>query len=123
MIDLAADVEIIGVDEWGDSSVNLICRFKVVPPIQQWSVRREFLRRLKKAYDARGIEIPFPHLTVYAGELKDGQRAGLQRERSAALAVKDLVYAAHAVGERRGPGLKDVGGIGFHRARPRAPRG
>jgi small conductance mechanosensitive channel len=69
---LAADVEIIGVDEWGDSSVNLICRFKVVPPIQQWSVRREFLRRLKKAYDARGIEIPFPHLTVYAGELKDG---------------------------------------------------
>jgi len=69
---LAADIEIIGVDEWGDSSVNLICRFKVAPPIQQWSVRREFLRRLKKAYDARGIEIPFPHLTVYAGELKDG---------------------------------------------------
>ena len=69
---LAADVEIIGVDEWGDSSVNLICRLKVVPPIQQWSVRREFLRRLKKAYDARGIEIPFPHLTVYAGQLKDG---------------------------------------------------
>jgi small-conductance mechanosensitive channel len=69
---LAADVEIIGVDEWGDSSVNLICRLKVAPPIQQWSVRREFLKRLKKAYDARGIEIPFPHLTVYAGELKDG---------------------------------------------------
>ncbi|MGA7986221.1 MAG: mechanosensitive ion channel family protein [Burkholderiales bacterium] len=69
---LAADLEIIGVDEWGDSSVNLICRLKVVPPIQQWTIRREFLRRLKKAYDARGIEIPFPHLTVYAGELKDG---------------------------------------------------
>ena len=69
---LAADLEIIGVDEWGDSSVNLICRLKVVPPIQQWSIRREFLRRLKHAYDARGIEIPFPHLTVYAGELKDG---------------------------------------------------
>lgn len=69
---LAADLEIIGVDEWGDSSVNLICRLKVVPPIQQWTIRREFLKRLKKAYDARGIEIPFPHLTVYAGELKDG---------------------------------------------------
>jgi len=69
---LAADIEIIGVDEWGDSSVNLICRFKVAPPIQQWSIRREFLKRLKKAYDARGIEIPFPHLTVYAGQLKDG---------------------------------------------------
>jgi moderate conductance mechanosensitive channel len=69
---LPTDVEIIGVDEWGDSSVNLICRLKIVPPIQQWSVRREFLKRLKAAYDARGIEIPFPHLTVYAGQLKDG---------------------------------------------------
>jgi small conductance mechanosensitive channel len=75
---LAADIEIIGVDEWGDSSVNLICRLKVVPPIQQWSVRREFLRRLKHAYDARGIEIPFPHLTVYAGELKDGSAPAFQ---------------------------------------------
>jgi len=69
---LAEDIEIIGVDEWGDSSVNLVCRLKIVPPIQQWTMRREFLKRLKKAYDARGIEIPFPHLTVYAGELKDG---------------------------------------------------
>ena len=69
---LPTDLEIIGVDEWGDSSVNLICRLKVAPAIQQWSVRREFLRRLKAAYDARGIEIPFPHLTVYAGQLKDG---------------------------------------------------
>jgi len=69
---MADDVEIIGVDEWGDSSVNLVCRLKIVPPIEQWTMRREYLRRLKKAFDARGIEIPFPHLTVYAGELKDG---------------------------------------------------
>lgn len=75
---IAADLEIIGVDEWGDSSVNLICRLKVVPPIQQWSVRREFLKRLKKAYDARGIEIPFPHVTVYAGQLKDGSAPAFQ---------------------------------------------
>ena len=47
-------------------------RFKVVPPIQQWNVKREYLKRLKKAFDERGIEIPFPHLTIYAGELKDG---------------------------------------------------
>jgi small conductance mechanosensitive channel len=69
---LAADIEIIGVDEWGDSSVNLVARLKIDPPIQQWTMRREYLKRLKKAFDARGIEIPFPHLTVYAGELKDG---------------------------------------------------
>ena len=69
---LADDIEIIGVERWDDSAVVLRARLKVVPPIQQWNVRREFLKRLKKAYDERGIEIPYPHLTVYAGSNKDG---------------------------------------------------
>jgi moderate conductance mechanosensitive channel len=67
------DIEIIGVERWDDSAVILRARLKVVPPIQQWNVRREFLKRLKKAYDERGIEIPYPHLTVYAGSNKDGR--------------------------------------------------
>jgi small conductance mechanosensitive channel len=37
-------------------------------PLQQWAIGREYRRRLKKAFDARGIEIPFPHLSVYFGE-------------------------------------------------------
>jgi len=65
------DLEIAGVDKWADSAVILRCRFKVAP-IEQWGVRREFLRRLKTAFDAAGIEIPFPHLTIYAGQAKDG---------------------------------------------------
>ncbi|TSA17110.1 MAG: mechanosensitive ion channel family protein [Betaproteobacteria bacterium] len=65
------DLEVAGVDKWDDSAVILRCRFKV-QPLEQWNVRREFLRRLKKAFDARGIEIPFPHLTVYAGVARDG---------------------------------------------------
>jgi moderate conductance mechanosensitive channel len=65
------DLEIAGVDKWDNSAVILRCRFKV-QPLEQWNVRREFLRRLKKAFDARGIEIPFPHLTIYAGAAKDG---------------------------------------------------
>jgi small-conductance mechanosensitive channel len=69
---IAEDLEVIGVDRWADSAVVLRARFKVVPPIQQWNVKREYLRRLKKAFDERGIEIPFPHLTVYAGQGKDG---------------------------------------------------
>lgn len=64
------EVEIVGVEDWADSAVILRCRFKVAP-IEQWNVRREYLRRLKHAFDAAGIEIPFPHLTVYAGQLKD----------------------------------------------------
>jgi small-conductance mechanosensitive channel len=65
------ELEIAGVDQWADSAVVLRCRFKVAP-LQQWDVRREFLRRLKKAFDHQGIEIPFPHVTVYAGAGKDG---------------------------------------------------
>jgi small conductance mechanosensitive channel len=65
------ELEVAGVENWADSAVVLRCRFKVAP-LEQWTVRREYLRRLKKAFDQRGIEIPFPHLTVYAGIGKDG---------------------------------------------------
>jgi len=66
------ELEVIGMDKWGDSSIVLLVRLRVVPPIQQWNVKREYLRRLKRAFDERGIEIPFPHLTIYPGQLKDG---------------------------------------------------
>lgn len=65
------DIEIVGVEAWADSAVVLRCRFKVAP-IEQWGVRREYLRRLKHAFDVAGIEIPFPHLTLYPGQNKDG---------------------------------------------------
>lgn len=61
------DVEIAGVDQWADSAVVIRCRFKV-KALEQWGVRREYLRRLKQAFDSEGIEIPFPHVTVYAGQ-------------------------------------------------------
>jgi moderate conductance mechanosensitive channel len=70
---IADDIEIIGVERLADSAVILRARLRVVPPIQQWNVKREFLKRLKKAYDERGIEIPYPHLTLYAGSNKDGR--------------------------------------------------
>ncbi len=57
-------IEIMGVDQFADSAVTIRCRIKVVA-LQQGPVRREFLRRLKKAFDAEGIEIPFPSRTVY----------------------------------------------------------
>jgi len=64
---LLEPVEMVGVERLDDSAVLLRCRFKV-RPLQQWSVRREYLKRIKSAFDARGIEIPFPHLTVYPGQ-------------------------------------------------------
>ncbi|UCF06358.1 MAG: mechanosensitive ion channel family protein, partial [bacterium] len=53
-------LEVLGLDSFGDSSVNIKVMFKTVP-IKQWAVAREFRRRIKKAFDEKGIEIPFPH--------------------------------------------------------------
>ncbi len=60
------DLEMLGVDGFGDSSVNLKFTIKTIP-IKQWEVAREFRRRLKNRFDALGIEIPFPHRTLYLG--------------------------------------------------------
>ncbi|RFC38489.1 MAG: small conductance mechanosensitive channel [Candidatus Nitrotoga sp. LAW] len=74
---MVEDIDIAGVQDWGDSAVVLRCRFKVIP-LEQWGVRREFLRRLKAAFDARGIEIPYPHVTLYVGQDKSGIPAALR---------------------------------------------
>ena len=58
------DLEMAGVDRLTDSAVVIRARFRVVP-LEQWAVRREYLRRLKAAFDERGIEIPFPQLKLH----------------------------------------------------------
>jgi small conductance mechanosensitive channel len=63
---IAGDTEIVGVESLADSAVIVRCRVKVAPAIEQWNVRREFLKRLHLTYRARGIEIPFPQLTIHA---------------------------------------------------------
>jgi small-conductance mechanosensitive channel len=69
---IIADLEIAGVDSWGESGLIIRCRFRTLP-LEQWGVKREYLRRLKAAFDAKGIEIPYPHLTVYAGQDREGR--------------------------------------------------
>ena len=58
------DLEIAGVDQWADSAVIIRARFRV-KPLEQWGVRREYLRRLKAAFDRSGIEIPFPQMRLH----------------------------------------------------------
>jgi small conductance mechanosensitive channel len=60
-------IEVFGVDNFGESEVTIKARIKTLP-IEQWNVGREYRRRLKKAFDAHGIEIPFPHRSLYVGE-------------------------------------------------------
>ena len=82
-------IEILGVDRFEDSAVIVRGRLKTRPS-QQWRIGREYNRRLKKAFDERGIEIPFPHRTVYWGETKQGQLP-LQVENRAAAKAADPV--------------------------------
>lgn len=63
-------LEILGLDRFEDSAVVVRARI-TTRPIQQWRVGREFNKRMKKVFDERGIEIPFPHRTIYMGVLKD----------------------------------------------------
>jgi moderate conductance mechanosensitive channel len=55
-----------GVERFDDSAVTIRIMFKTLP-LKQWEVGREYRRRIKKRFDAEGIEIPFPHRTMYWG--------------------------------------------------------
>jgi small-conductance mechanosensitive channel len=72
--DILEPIEILGLDKFADSAVIIKARVKT-RPIKQWGIGREFNRRLKKAFDDRNIEIPFPHVTLYMGQDKDGSAA------------------------------------------------
>lgn len=59
--------DIFGVDKFDDSAVVIKGRIKT-KPIRQWEVGREYLRRIKYAFDENNIEIPFPHRSIYFRE-------------------------------------------------------
>lgn len=67
-----ADLDVHGVTALADSSVNIRVRIKTLPGAQ-WSIGRAYNRLVKYHLDAAGIEIPFPHMTMYFGEDKHGK--------------------------------------------------
>jgi small conductance mechanosensitive channel len=54
----------LGVDALTDSAVTIKLLVRTLP-LSQWTVKRELLRRIKNRFDELGIEIPYPHRTVY----------------------------------------------------------
>lgn len=70
--DILEPLEVLGLDKFGDSAVIIKARTKTMP-IKQWRVGREFNRRMKKKFDEKNIEIPFPHVTLYIGKDKEGK--------------------------------------------------
>jgi len=69
-------IEIFGLHKFDDSAIIVRSRL-TTKPLKQWGIKREFNRRVKKVFDERGIEIPFPHRTVYMGEPKEGAAPSL----------------------------------------------
>lgn len=63
-------VEVLGLDKFDSSAIIIKARIKT-KPIKQWEIGREFNLRLKKRFDELGIEIPFPHRTLYLGNANE----------------------------------------------------
>lgn len=61
-------LEVIGVEGFGESSVTIRIRMKTLP-LKQWDTAREFRRRVKKAFDLAGIELPFPQRDIMVRRL------------------------------------------------------
>lgn len=74
--------EVPGVQALGDSAVVLRVIFKTLP-LKQWDVAREYRRRIKRRFDDEGIEIPFPHRTIYLGDGADAAAPWKSRSESA----------------------------------------
>jgi len=64
------DIEVLGVEKLDNSAVVLRVQLRVVPAIERDNVKREYLKRIKEAFAARGIEIPFPQLTIHSAQPK-----------------------------------------------------
>lgn len=71
-------LEVAGLDSFADSAVVIRVIIKTRPGMQ-WETGREFRRRIKEAFDAANIEIPFPHRTVYWGEKIDPLKLNVEK--------------------------------------------
>jgi small conductance mechanosensitive channel len=60
---ILAPLEVVGVDDFRESSVSLKFRIKTIP-LKQWEVGRELRRRIKRIFDREGIRMPGPRLDI-----------------------------------------------------------
>ncbi len=81
---IIGEFEIHGVAELGDSAVTVRGRIKTLPGMQ-WAIGRAYNEIIKRVLDDAGVEIPFPHMTLYMGQEKDGNAPPLNLRRAPAL--------------------------------------
>ena len=106
--DIITPLEVQGLQSLDDSAVVIRARIRVRPG-KQWGMKREFNRRMKNRFDELGIEIPFPHQTIYFGEDSEGYAppahvAMVDKARTKAPATKP---ASAPVTRRRGTSVGD----------------
>ena len=77
------NLDMHGVTAFGDSAVTVRARIKTAAG-GHWGVGRAYNEFIKQVFQRRGIEIPFPHLTLYTGESKTGKTALPRIEEQAA---------------------------------------
>jgi small conductance mechanosensitive channel len=82
--EIIGDFEMQGITEFADSAVVVRARIKTLPG-KQWALGRAYSELVKEIFDERGIEIPFPHVTLYMGELKDGTAPPLRVQSAPAM--------------------------------------
>lgn len=75
------DLEWLGLTTFGDSAIILRARIKCRPG-DQWGIGRAYNEIVKRIFDERGIEIPYPYQTLTFAEAKDGkgQSVGVKME-------------------------------------------
>lgn len=73
------DPQMLGVEALADSAVVLKFTIKT-QPLKQWDVKRALLRRIKRRFEQDGIEIPFPHRTLYHRFERDGQPLPIEQQ-------------------------------------------
>lgn len=90
--DILGDLEWFGLNSFGDSALVVRARIKTLPG-KQWAIGRAYNLILKRIFDERGIEIPYPHQTIYFGEDKQGKAPPLRvlREKVAEMELEKEV--------------------------------
>ncbi len=67
--------QVLRVNKLGDSGIDIKILGEV-KPLEQWKVMGELRYRIKKAFDAEDIEIPWPHTKVYFGNAPPESKTG-----------------------------------------------
>lgn len=69
---IIGSMEVPGVVALADSAVIIRIMITTLPG-KQWAVGRLFNKLVKNQFDEAGIEMPYPHQTLYFGEDRDGK--------------------------------------------------